>query len=71
MKSMVDFVYTGVLDVGKRRLRTLRVSAFDLGMGRLVELIDHKVDQLAYEDQDETQYGTLILSVVLCCRFAL
>ncbi|KAL6731876.1 hypothetical protein Aduo_002698 [Ancylostoma duodenale] len=57
MKSMVDFVYTGVLDVGKRRLRTLRVSAFDLGMSHLVELIDHKVDQLAYEDQDEAQYG--------------
>ncbi|KAK6725914.1 hypothetical protein RB195_004312 [Necator americanus] len=57
MKSMVDFAYTGVLDVGRRRLRMLRVSAFDLGMNQLVELIDHKVGLLSCEEQDAAQYG--------------
>ncbi|KHJ87684.1 BTB/POZ domain protein [Oesophagostomum dentatum] len=57
MKSMVDFAYTGVLDAGIRRLRMLRVSAFDLGMTHLVELIDHKANQLAYEERHESRYG--------------
>ncbi|CAJ0596031.1 unnamed protein product [Cylicocyclus nassatus] len=52
LKTMVDFAYTGVLDIGRRRLRMLRVSAFDLGMDHLVELIDHKVGQVACEEQD-------------------
>uniref|UniRef100_A0A0K0DAD4 C2H2-type domain-containing protein n=1 Tax=Angiostrongylus cantonensis TaxID=6313 RepID=A0A0K0DAD4_ANGCA len=51
MKMLVDFAYTGVLDVGRRRSRMLRVSAFDLSMNHLVDLIDYKIRKLRDEEE--------------------
>ncbi|KAK6011995.1 hypothetical protein OSTOST_22866, partial [Ostertagia ostertagi] len=57
MKMLVDFAYTGVLDVGQRRFRMLRLSAFEVGMNRLVDLIDHCACKLEDEEKDLNQYG--------------
>ncbi|KAK6053785.1 zinc finger, C2H2 type [Cooperia oncophora] len=56
MKMLVDFAYTGVLDVGRRRFRMLRLSAFELGMNRLVDLVDHCARKLADEEEESNQY---------------
>lgn len=48
---LVDFAYSGVLDAGRRRMKILRLSAFELSMNRLVDLIDHCISRM--EDEDE------------------
>ncbi|KAJ1369807.1 Zinc finger and BTB domain-containing protein 37 [Parelaphostrongylus tenuis] len=57
MKMLVDFAYTGVLDVGRRRFRMLRVSAFDLSMKHLVDLIDYKLRKLRDEEEELVNSG--------------
>ncbi|WKX88619.1 hypothetical protein Q1695_008337 [Nippostrongylus brasiliensis] len=60
VKSLVDFAYTGVVDVGRRRLRMLRLTGFDLSMNRLVEVIDHCMRKIADEEEEDTgRYGGL------------
>ncbi|KJH43835.1 zinc finger, C2H2 type [Dictyocaulus viviparus] len=53
MRMLVDFAYTGVSDVGCKRFRMLRVSAFDLGMNHLVDLIDYKMRKFRDQEEDE------------------
>uniref|UniRef100_A0A1I7X4U4 BTB domain-containing protein n=1 Tax=Heterorhabditis bacteriophora TaxID=37862 RepID=A0A1I7X4U4_HETBA len=60
VKNIVDFVYLGSVRGARRRFRLLRVSAFNLGVLRMVDIIDFHLQQEQAEEEETLQTNDII-----------